>query len=365
MAKAKREQTAAGPEVAADNEAQEILVGILKSLDDLGVQLVEADWRKMTESENNSAVAWAAARRAGVKSPLPLCLANFASSELLREQAEYQRLQAEGRKLRIPVTKFCKPGYEITEEGDETVQIKVKVPDKNCSGSSALEFFGKKRCRIRFTRRGVHEWDQSELATGSLRTIAIYECEAEIPSFGWAAGDFHFSFWTDKIPFEAAKAMYRKGGSIELEVIGDALHEGDEESDEAPAEDPKPKRKPKAPAAGPKTKALPGTTTEDLKETHQVGFTENFSLTIEITPTGDDRFSCHWEGVGPAGAVEQEESSVRAAMVESVKSSIGNAVDFWSNYPGEEAGKIVEACRIWLREMELGKLPALIESEQS
>lgn len=269
----------------------------------------------------------------------------------------------DGRRLRIPVTKFCKPGYEISEEGDESVQIKVKVPDGNsggagCSGDSALEFFGKKRLRIRFSRRGVGEWGQGQIVEDG--PGQIFDCETEVASFGWTNGDFHFAFWTDRISFESAKSMYRKAGSIEVQVIGEPV-----ESDGAPASPSgKPKKPPKAaPPAKPKGPTIPGTTPEELADNHSVALTENFRVDLKIVAMPEGKFSCQWSGEGPGGDCGEGEPSVRNSSTQAAISSVGKAVDEWAAYPGDEEQEVVGILREWLRRLELGETPAGIEAD--
>lgn len=342
------------------NDLEANLVELLKALDNLGVSMVESQWREMTEAENNSVVEWASRRRIGTKSPLPLCLRGYASAELLTEQDQYLAAQEEGRTIRIPVTKFCKHGWEVTEEGDETVQMKIKVPDSHCRGDSALEFFGRKRCRIRFSRRQLGEWNQGELPIDS--STQIFECESEIPSFGWSNGDFHFAFWTDSITDSQAKRLYRKAGSIELQVLGEAVKGDDSEAVAAPKRKPgRPKKEPAAPKADEPT--LPGMTDGELTESHSVSLTENYRVDIGIAGLPEGKFSCAWSGNGPAGACEQGEPSIRTSINEAAKASIGHAIDRWSANPDDESKLVVANLRDWLGALEAGKSPKLIEAE--
>jgi hypothetical protein len=283
-----------------------------------------------------------------------------------REPAHQPRdFAPDGRKLRIPVTKFCKPGYEISEEGAESVQIKIKVPDggsggAGCSGDSALEFFGRKRLRIRFSRRGVGEWGQGQIVEDG--PGQIFDCETEVTSFGWTNGDFHFSFWTDQISFESAKSMYRKAGSLEVEVLGEPVS-GDETEDHS-ASNGAPKRcRPKKAAVASKGPTLPGMTPDELSESHSVALTDKFRVDVKIIGLPEGKFSCQWTGDGPAGECGEAEPSVRSSSVQAVISSIGRAVDHWLTYPGAEERKIVEQLRHWLHELEAGKTPNVIESE--
>lgn len=347
--------------------AEETLKGILQQLDTAGVLLVEENWRAMTESENRSATEWAAARRIGKKSPLPLCLMPFASDELKAEQDQYLASQEEGRKVLAPCV-FCKPSFDKSEEGDETVKLKFKVSDSNMSGSTAREMLGKTRVLAEFSRRPIGEWGQTEIIADGPRRIVV--CETEVASFSWSDGNWQFAFLisADKFSLEDAIECWKEQGSIRLQVIGAAVEEpGDRRQTEPDAPAPKkPKKtkepKPKQPKPGAE---IPGTTADDLAENYSVGLTDRYRLDVKVSQQSDGKFCCQWDGFGPAGDCEQGEPSVRSSEKEAVSSSIGNAVDYWGVYPEDEAKEIVVSLKHWLCELEAKKTPKQIEFESA
>lgn len=342
------------------NDLEANLVDLLKALDNLGVSMVESQWREMTEAENNSVVEWASRRRIGTRSPLPLCLRGYASADLLAEQDQYLAAQEEGRKVLCPCV-FCKPSFDKSEEGDETVRMKIKVPDSNLSGSTARELFGKTRVRVEFSRRPIAEWEQMELTDGPRRIVC---CETEIPSFGWSDGNWSFPFLIDADVFSLEDAIdaWKKQGSVRLCVIGQALEGDDSGESAAPKRKPgRPKKEPAAPK--PDGPTLPGMTDGDLTESHSVSLTKNYRLNIGIAGLPEGKFSCFWDGIGPAGACDQGEPSIRTSINEAAKASIGHAIDRWSSNPDDESKLVVANLRDWLGALESGKSPKLIESE--
>lgn len=324
----------------------------------------------MSEGENNSVIKWVADMRVGVKKALPLCLVRFATAELTAEQDQYLAAQREGRRVMAPCV-FCKPSFDKSEEGDETIKVKLKIPDAysggaGLSGMTARELLGKTRVRIDFSRRAVGEWGQGEIiADGPNRIVS---CETEVASFSWSDSNWQFSFLisADRFSLDDAIEIWKKQGSVRLELLGQAI-EGDSDSDaeesEAEPVEPKKGRKKKTEAAATPTKSLPGVGPDDLIDRHNVALTTKFKIDIAIRSLPDGRFSCEWTGDGPVGACEQNEPSIRAAAKEAVSSSLGNAVDFWDNYDGDEETEVVKRLRFWIRELEAGKTPAMIESE--
>ena len=318
----------------------------------------------MTEAENNSAIAWVAARRIGNKSGLPLCLMPFASAELKAEQDAYQKQQEEGRKVLAPCV-FCKPSFDKSEEGDETVKIKVKVPDSNMTGSTAREMLGKTRVRVEFSRRPPGEWGQSEIVDDGPRQII--SCETEIPSFGWSDGNWQFAFLisADRFSLEDAIEIWKKQGSIRLQVLGAAVEDAPDVRPSGSSEPAKPKRgRPaKQKSDEPASPKLPGTSAQDLSDTFDVITLDKYRLEILVVGQPDGRHSCKWQGDGPVGGCEQGEPSIRSSQQEAVKASIGNAVDHWSTYSDDESKQVVAALKHWLAELEAGKSAQLIEAE--
>lgn len=281
-----------------------------------------------------------------------------------KSTAKEERIEEPRRVVRFPITKFCKPGYEVSEEtNEESVQIKIKIPSSHCSGDSAIDFFGKKRLRLRFSRRGVGEWGQDQIIEDG--PGQIFDCEVEVPSFSWRGGNWQFDFWTDKISFEQAKAMYRKAGSIEVEVLGEPVEVGSSPSAAKNGSAKKPKGKGAKKKAEP-TATIPGTTPEELAENHSVSITNKYRVDIKVVALPEGQFSCLWSGEGPAGGCEQGEPSIRKSANNAASASIGNAVDFWTTYSSDDEAKaVIQDLRNWLKDLEDGRTPAAIEAERA
>lgn len=355
-------------EAQPENDAQEILVGLLKSADDYGVSMVEADWRKLSQSEENLAIAWITAKRRGVDSMLPTFLVPFATAELKRQhEAQLERIK-EQRMKPYPCT-FSKPGVDKTEEGQKIVCLKFKVPDSHMTGSQARELFGKTRVRIHFSRRPIDEWGPSEeweREVGSAGPRRIIETETEVPSFGWADDKWTFGFRITEEEFSHDEAVefWKNQGSFRIEVLGEAIKEDSPRPKAKEPKEPKARKPPKAetkPAN--ETKALPGTSDAELSDKHSVALTDQFRIDIEILGIGEGKVSCRWTGEGPTGPCEEPEASVRSSPIQAAIASIGKAVDHWRDYSDEESQVVLARLRHWLKELEAGKSPSLIESE--
>jgi hypothetical protein len=193
-------------------------------------------------------------------------------------------------------------------------------------------------------------------------------CETEVPSFGWSDGNWNFGFLidADRFTLEEAIEYWKKQGAIRLTPLGAAL-EGESAAPKTSTngDEPKKRGRPKKTeaAAAPKTPALPGVKEEDLTESYSVAMTDKFQVEIWTDQQADGKFRCKWEGTSPAGACAQGEPSVRVSEIESAKGSIGNAVDYWREYSDDQSKWIVDRLKLWLRELESGKTPKLIEAE--
>lgn len=372
MAKRKATKDPAAPaeplkETQPANEAEAELVGILRAMDDFGVSIVEEQWRNLfSDSERNMGIAWVAARRRGVESVVPGFLLKFATPELQQQQEAYLQQQREIRNVVYPCL-FGSPTSSKTEEGDMIVVMKIKVPDSHLTGSKALELFGKTRARIEFSRRPVGEWGQGEMEEGPRRIVC---CVTEIPSFGWADGKFTFSFRIEGSAFHYDEAFdfWKNQGSVRVEVLGDAVEEGEEAATTAaaPKKPGRPKKpKPEANGQAPATPQIPGTTEADLADSYSVAFTEKYNVSIAITRIDAEKFSCVWAGTGPAGGTSEPEPSVRASVNQAAIGSIGKAVDYWRSYTDPESEQVLASLRHWLKELEAGKTPKLIEAEDT
>jgi len=359
-------------EAEPENQEQADLRDLLKSFDDSGVQLVEEQWRRFSDSEQNIAQTWLKSKQAGKPSVLPLFLGEFASIELARELDAHLAKQREHRRVLAPCV-FAKPGFGQAADGLSTVVVKVKVPDRNLGDRSARDLWGKTRCRIEFSRRSCAEWDRPAVksaewerlvAEGPLR---IVECEADIMAFGWRDENWTVSFLVpeDVITLDEARSDWNKQGSIRFEVIGKAKKGssatgGDDGDDEDSEEDeaPAPKRKPTVAKAA--TKALPGVQEE---EQFSVAFAEDYLIDLFIIQRPDGNWDARWAGVGPVGACASSEPSTRASEIEAASATLGRAHDAWATWEDDQAKAILGGIKHWISALSTGRTPAAIEAD--
>jgi hypothetical protein len=360
-------------EAEPENQEQADLRDLLKSFDNAGVQLVEEQWRRFSESEQNIAQTWLKSRLAGNPSVLPLFLGEFASIELARELDAHLAQQREHRRVLAPCV-FAKPGFGQAADGLSTVVVKVKIPDKNLGDRSAISLWGKTRCNIEFSRRACHEWQRPEkknaeweamVAEGPMR---IVECEADIMAFGWRDENWTVSFLVpeDVISLDEARTDWNKQGSIRFEVIGKAKRGStasdddggdDEDLDDVP---PEPKAKPTAKAATP---ALPGV--EPVEATFSVAVSAAFMVELRVIQQSDGRWKARWLGEGPTGVVESAEPSIRASEIEAAAATLGRAHDTWAAWDDAESKEILAGIKFWLAGLSAGRTPAAIEAEDA
>ncbi len=358
-----KKRTDAETQPANEHEAE--LIGILKQLDNEGVSLVEADWRSMSESENASAIKWAADRRVGTKTMLPLCLRKFASEPLLVEQEQYRFVQAEARQTILPV-QFLKPAIsKKAEDGTRRIKMVASVPLTNARGADCDRLFRYTRCKVEFSARDKNQWT-STLPGLEDALAQIVECEADFSGYNASRHATRITWLIEEGEFtkDDAYDLEDQMGSIRIEVLGEAkkgVLDG-EESHETVAplvEQKKPRGRPKKEEA-----KLPGIEDEPNGVSHSVAMTDRYQVDILIKKLAADKFSCCWDGVGPDGAITEPDPGTRTSPIQAAIASIGKAVDYWTEFDEDsEAQAITARLRHWLSELEKGKTPTQIESE--
>lgn len=370
---AKKKAATALAEKEPANETQAALRDLLKELDNHGVMLVEEQWRRFSESEQNMAEAWLKSVKAGNKPILPLCLGEFASVELARELDEHLKRQKEHRRVLAPCV-FGKPGFGQAADGVSTVALKIKIPDTNLGDRSALDLWGKTRCKIEFSRRAPHEWEMPASKSAEWKRLVeegpmrIVECEADIMSFSWRDDNWSVSFLVpeDVISLDEARVDWNKQGSIRFEVIGKAKKGASADGGgEADAEDDDEEEAPVAPKAKAKKAAgpvLPGTTPVEV--TFSVAVTAEYLLDLHTVQLPSGQWSGRWTGWGPTGAVESPEPLNRVSEIEAAIASLGRAHDVWEAWiQDEQAKEILTGIKLWLAALGSGRTPAAIEAD--
>lgn len=226
---------------------------------------------------------------------------------------------------------------------------------------TARELFAKTHVRIEFSRRAIGEWGQGELP-GVKGAARIITCETDVPSFGWAAGNWSCSFTisADIFSLEDAIDVWKKQGTIRVQVIGSAV-EGGNDSGGDDFEDDDDDEDDDDSESG--VLKLPGTTPSELSETFNIAMTDNYRVDLEVKGIKSGKFSATWAGDGPPGGLTQPEASIRASIKDAAEASIGHAIDLWRAYDDEESKDILVDLKFWLAEVAKGKTLAAIDSE--
>lgn len=215
-------------------EANQKLSDLLFAFDNIGVQMVESQWRALPEEEQNIAVKWANDRRIGAGRPVPQFLVQYSSDLLKQEIAPYFDEQREIRRVIMPCV-FQKSSPQKPTEDGQKISITVCVPDDSVSDSTAGTLFKKKHCRIEFTRRKCNEWDQNDLP-GVEGNRPIITCVSDIPNYSWAGGSWKFSFLVDVnlLSISDAFALWMAHGSLRIEVLEQAAVSNRKEEESTP-----------------------------------------------------------------------------------------------------------------------------------
>jgi hypothetical protein len=211
------------PEVA---EHREELAGLMTAFDNHGVQIVEEQWRALSDNERSVAAKWANDMRIGEVRPCPEFLLKFATEELKAASVQHHAVQAEQRRILV-CCRFLKPSAILPtgDEGEDALKMTLVIPDSELNRPSlAEEFLHGKRLNIEFSRRSADpaKW-QPELP-GCETMPEIIECVSDVKGYSrnMTAYKFAFKISTDLIDDNSANREYAKqDGSVRLTLIGD------------------------------------------------------------------------------------------------------------------------------------------------
>lgn len=208
------------PDVVAKTDE---LATLMTAFDNLGVSIVEEQWRALSDNERTVAASWANDVRIGKDRPCPECLFPFASQKLIADAKKHVKRQEAARKILVRC-RFLKPAAVLPngDEGQDAIKWGVVIPDSDMSRASLAEdFFVGKRLHIAMSLRSVDKWDGFPEMDDNLPDIV--ECEADVKGFARTMKGYKFSFQmsTDLIDDNTAYRHYAKNeGSIRLTLIG-------------------------------------------------------------------------------------------------------------------------------------------------
>ena len=350
-------------ESAPANDAEADLVGLLRSLDDHGVSLVEADWRKLTEAEQAIAARWVNGRRTGVLSPVPAFLLRFSTDALKAEFAPYAEAQLALRRTLMPV-EFGKPSFNKNDEGAEQVKLSLRIPTEALSDASAGRLFRWTRCRVEVSRRAVNEWDQMDLPEMSDGDRRIIDVEAEFSGYSASRHNTAVSFWLDANLIGPVEALdwWKSTGSMRVEVIGEPKSKGEEQPESEPEEATDHGETQKA--ANERTLLDRDPETSDRIEPIWIAETEDLYLAIRTNRTAAGKWLTTFEQVTPHGLeVDDPDVAIEARVSESeaVQARLGFLISKWdgmtipgAEWVGQHAAMLADM-RDWLNALSAGK----------
>ena len=343
-------------DIPADNEAQAQLQDRLKEFDNIGVSIVEEQWRKLPEAGQNMAISWLKSRLAKQASPLPPCLFPFATQALKDESKAYADEQEKLRKILFPV-EFGKPSptKPTSDEGEEQIKMTCIIPIASMSGTRAEETFGFKRLKIEFSLRPMSEWSQKQILEGHHRIISTV---ADVSGFTRTRHNRKFSFLIDQSSLgleEAFGEFWKASGSCRVEVLGPIVK--DEE-------------KPKPPVAAGQQRlpnSKPETKPDQTEKTYTLARINEFEVTATVHK-GKEGWLCDIDGVTPRGGGTAENTNYdlgrkkfqpRASASEAMSARIGQVIDFWEkNYGSDKkAAPLIVRMKGWLTNLIGGKQP--------
>ncbi len=210
------------PDVAASREQ---LAGLMTAFDNIGVSIVEEQWRKLTDNERSVSASWANDMRIGKERPCPDCLLPFANDALKEKAKKHGKTQAAAKRLLVRC-RFLKPSAVLPtgDEGEDAIKWSLAIPESDIARPSIpKEFFVGKRLGIEISLRGVDKWD--DLLPGMTDDLPeIIQCESDVKGFTetMTAYKFGFKMSTDLIDDNTALREYAKReGSVRLTLLGD------------------------------------------------------------------------------------------------------------------------------------------------
>lgn len=207
------------PEVA---ESREEMSGLMTAFDNQGIQIVEEQWRNLSDNEQQVAAKWVMDMRTGNERPVPEFLMPYANDRLKQAAVTHFEKQEVNRKILVPC-RFGKPSAIIPsgDEGEDAIKMTVMVPNDAIERPSVAEdFLWDVHVKIEFSQRSVDKWEAQ--LPGCETYAEIVACETEIPSYNRLKKGRKFSFKisTDLIDDNTARTYANQQGSCRIELIG-------------------------------------------------------------------------------------------------------------------------------------------------
>lgn len=363
MAKKKAATTAKKPTKAPTekppaNEHEAALVAMLKDLDNLGVQMVESDWRQLSDGDQRSVEAWIANRKSGQESLVPLCIRDKATADLRGEIETYQDRQQAARRVTLPCT-FLKPAISAKDDdGNRRIKVSANIPFAYLRGGECDRLFRFKECRIEFSPRSFDQWDglpgvEEALppATTVVADLSGYHASRHFTKIGFLIDESDVFSKDDAFDLEGCS------GSIRIEVLGGAKEKKSDEDDSEPEADDRP--------------TLPGVEDHEEDLSGEAAYAiavdyENDLKVMAVTRKETDGWYVDIDADTPDGwEAENDDITTmlpRDTPLKALETRLGQIVDHWQQWkdsPG--ADSIIRQLRQWLVELSKGTSPAEIQ----
>lgn len=348
-------------ELKPANESQAELVDLLRGFDDIGVSIVEEQWRTLTPQSCNQAISWLKSRQAGQMVPLPLFLEKFATKELVDESKAYQQEQEKLRKVLFPC-EFGKPSVQKpTSDGEERIKMTVVIPINAMQGSTAEACFGYKKLKVEFSRRPMSEWGQKHIMEDGLRRTIV--TEADVSGFSRTRHNRKFGFLVDQNDLsisDAFEEFWGNSGSCRVEVLGEI--KGKEEDEPV-----KPVARP--PLPGQKTLPMEqATKAEDGEQEYTLASMNDFEVSATLFKNKDGWF-CDIGGVTPDGDefvnydLGRKKLAARVSAREAMSARVGQIIDYWEKKFGKnkDCVPVISWLKGWLSHLTANKEPAEVK----
>ena len=212
------------------------LAELMQAFDNVGVSIVEEQWRAFSSEDRHISAKWVNDRRIGVLRPVPIILQKFASKALLDEIAPYRADQEKVRRT-LARCKFGKPS-PTKPDGDceEKIKMVMQVPLDDVSPSRADELWGWTRIEIEFGLRTINQWDQADLP-GMDQIVRVI---TEVKRYVRKRTEWEFSFFVTKDDVsltDAFDVFWKSAGSCRIMPLGPAADESKRDESEAPEAD--------------------------------------------------------------------------------------------------------------------------------
>ncbi len=224
---------------------EKLLNTLLADLTKIGVDMTTLSWRKLDEGQQKLVTRWIQSRKANIASLVPDCIRIYASPELKAEIAVYAEEQEEERRV-IMSCVFGKPNpQKESDEGERKIAMVLTVPDQDISPPTANFLWGRKHCKIEFSRRSIQQWKQKSLPGVDGASSRIVSCESDVMAYSWRAGTWKFQFLVseDSLAIDEAYGMWLAKGSCVVTMLGAAKSKEEPEAPTSKAKSPLPGQK--------------------------------------------------------------------------------------------------------------------------